>query len=283
MWWAGPDHLFKAVVYYHCSSPPVITLNRSRRTSVLTSVSQMAAALWWWPGTCSAAPAALRWTHGPAGKSSCHRPLGRNLWPEALVISRSTFSQRNVLLHGPGFQRLNMSPKPPLLPSSTICAQVPPVSWPHPPTARPKASPQRPGMLWDSSLPSSVPPYFQVTELSAQCPHLSHSSATSHSKRWCVCFCLSPPTGWLSLYEDRLISTGESAAPSPAHRRHLHILRWLWWGGVLTGDELAGLELQSTGSLGSIEVTAEVEWTWATRLQTPGVYTRQKEARRGVR
>ena len=29
--------MFKAVVCYHCSSPPVITLNRSRRTSVLTS------------------------------------------------------------------------------------------------------------------------------------------------------------------------------------------------------------------------------------------------------
>ena len=43
--------------------------------------------------------------------------LGQHLWPEALVSKRSTFSQKNVVLYGPGLQRLNMSP---LTPTSSL-------------------------------------------------------------------------------------------------------------------------------------------------------------------
>lgn len=58
---------------------------------------------------------------------------------------------------GPGFQRLNMSPKPHLLPSSTICAQVPPVSWAAPPNCQTQGFPTE---AWDAlgQLPAILRP-----------------------------------------------------------------------------------------------------------------------------
>ena len=176
----------------------------------------MAAALWWWPGTCSPAPAALRWTwpcREEATVARSNRPLGQNLWPETLIISRSIFSPEE---HGALWSRTSdtqhVPPNPQFLPSSTICAQVPPVSWAAPPHRQAQSCPTE---AWDALgqlPPSSIPPYFQVTELLAECPPacptaLSPPAANCGAS---VSVCLPQLDGWA--HEDRLISTGEPAA-----------------------------------------------------------------------
>ena len=144
-----------------------------------------------------------------------------------------------MVFYGPGLQRLNMFP---LTPTSF----PPPLSVlrflqsrePYPPTARPRAAPQRPRMLWDSSYhPPSHPTSRSLSSwLSA---HLLVPQLCHLPQQTVVHLFLSPPTGWLSPWGQADLHWGASSS-SPAHR-HLHILRWLWWGGVLTGDELAGL------------------------------------------
>lgn len=60
----------------------------------------MAAALWWWPGTCSAAPAALRWT----------RPCREEQLPQTTGTEPVTW--------GPSHQQINF------LPRGTCCSMV---------------------------------------------------------------------------------------------------------------------------------------------------------------